>query len=164
MDMIPGRTRSIGLKEKSGNISEISISGARHTAKEETMVKGNHPKKDLYMMEREKGLTYQQIADKYGVSKQNVAQLCSKHEPSRFQYNRTCAYPALRKWLNDNKCSTSELVRRMNLVAAPENIARMQRVLCKRNELKKWEIDKLLEITGMTYEELFCQEVTYGQE
>jgi hypothetical protein len=34
---ILGRTRSIGLKEKSGNISEISISETSHTTKEETM-------------------------------------------------------------------------------------------------------------------------------
>lgn len=43
-------------------------------------------KYELYRTERDKGLTYQQIADKYGVSKQNVAQACQGKQKKAFPF------------------------------------------------------------------------------
>lgn len=37
-----------------------------------------HPKADAYRKDRELGMTFQQIADKYGVSRQTVAEATSK--------------------------------------------------------------------------------------
>lgn len=112
-------------------------------------------KADLYREERENGLNYQQIADKYGVSKQCVAQACGKQDIFHFQYNNTCVYPGLRKWINDNKISTSELVRLMGMTAYGQNCANLRNRLNGETELKKSDIDKLIEITGMTYDKLF---------
>jgi hypothetical protein len=43
------------------------------------------------------------------------------------------------------------------------NYDRIHKLLTGKQELKKFHIDKLLEMTGMTYEELFRGE-EYGQE
>ena len=60
-------------------------------------------------------MTYQEIADKYGVSRQVVGQACGKANPCRFRFwkDTACIYPNVRNWLNDNKISKSELVRRL---------------------------------------------------
>ena len=122
------------------------------------MVKRKHPKSDLYRAERESGLTYKQIAEKYGVSVQCVQQACAKHSPAHYRYNNTCIYPVLRKWMNDNKCCLAELLRRMGLTTHPGNYDRLVRILSGRSELKKSDIDILLRVTGMTYEELFRED------
>ena len=117
-----------------------------------------HPKADLYRAERENGLTYVEIAEKYGVSKQCVHQACGKHSPSRFRYNNSCIYLGLRRWMNDNKISIGELLRRMDMVVHTSNYQSIQQKLLGRTEMKMSDIDKLIEITGMTYEELFRED------
>lgn len=50
---------------------------------------------DMYKEERRKGLTYQAIADKYGVSKQAVQQVCGKDNGLHFRAwdTKDCIYP-----------------------------------------------------------------------
>lgn len=110
-----------------------------------------------YRAEREKGLTYQQIADKYGVSRQTVGQACGKANPKRFQFHGEdkVIYPNLRNWMNDNKVSSLEMLRRMGFEAAPATYTKLRGILRgKFNPRKNW-IDGLLSVTEMTYEELF---------
>ena len=117
-----------------------------------------HPRTDLYRAEREKGLTYQQIADKHGVSKQCVAQACGRQKTYYYRYNNRCVYPVLRQWLNDNKISIRELLNRMGLTSSPENYDSIGDKLRGDTELKKSDIDKLIQITGITYEKLFKED------
>ena len=114
----------------------------------------------LYMAERESGLTYQQIADKYGVTRQAVAAVCGKSNPNMFRFitKEGCIYPNLRKWMNDNKVSKKELIRRMGVVPFTTAQRLMGDRLSGRAELTKSEIDSMLMATGMTYEEMFCME------
>ena len=77
-----------------------------------------HPKADLYYSERMKGLALSEIAAKYGVSYQAVAQGCARCDPSRFKpYTaEEVVYTNLRKWLNDNNVSRKEFVRRLGVI------------------------------------------------
>lgn len=36
----------------------------------------------------------------------------------------------------------------------------LKRKMYRKNEWKKWEIDRLLSVTGKTYEELFREDIT----
>ena len=115
---------------------------------------------ELYRAEREKGLTYRQIAAKYGVSHQVIGQACGKTNPLRFRYwgEKACVYPNVRAWLNDNKVSKSELIRRMGLETCPNTMAAIGANLNGRTFPQKHKIDMLLAVTGLSYEEFFERE------
>jgi hypothetical protein len=114
-----------------------------------------------YLEARDSGLTYAEIAEKFGVSKQRVHQVCGKHQPSKFQFisEAGCIYPNWRKWMNENKVSKMELARRMGYEAAPNAAAtRMRQYMMGGGGMRKPYIDKLLEATGLPYEVLFYRE------
>lgn len=111
----------------------------------------------LYREERKKGLTYQQIADKYGVTKQTVGCACGVYNKNKFQFvtAQRCIYVNLRNWMNKNQICVNELARRMGLEPAGRNMQQMQRLLKGLFYPRKPHIDRLIEITGLTYEQLF---------
>lgn len=114
-------------------------------------------KYEIYREERAKGLTYKQIAEKYGVSKQNVAQCCSQDNAKHFHFwtEKMCVYPNVRNWLNKNKITKSELIRRMGIRVHANTNAVVGGYLNGSHYPSKQTIDKLLSITGLTYEEFF---------
>ena len=116
-----------------------------------------HPKADLYRAEREKGMTYAEIAKKYGVSRQAVQFACCKSDDSKFRgwTEERCIYPNLRKWLNDNRVSLFEFIRRMDLVPCYKTSGRFGCYFKGRCYPRKDVIDKMLEVTGLTYEQLW---------
>lgn len=119
-----------------------------------------HPRADIYRAEREKGLTYRQIAEKHGVSFQTVAQACSKSDASKFRAftESDCVYPNLRKWLNDNKVSRCEFIKRVGLCANNSASTIFGNYFRGKHYPNKQTIDKMLRVTGLTYEELFYRE------
>lgn len=114
-------------------------------------------KRDVFLQERQSGLTCQEIANKYGVSKQYVSQLCSKHNPSYFHHwsSTACVYPNVRRWLNDNKITCAELLRRLNLSNHSANHIRFRGYLSGKCYPPKQTIDNLLAVTGLTYEQFW---------
>lgn len=119
----------------------------------------NHPRADLYLAEREKGLTYRQIAQKYGVSKQAVHNVCAKQNGNFRPFTEeTCVYPNLRQWLNDNRITKSEFIRRMGATYITQENARYAAYFRGEHYPSKQTIDKMLAVTGLTYEQLFYRE------
>lgn len=124
------------------------------------MSKTNHPQADRYIEERQQGKTYKEIADKYGVSHQAVSAACAKYTPDSFKpyHDFEVIYPNLRRWLNENRVSRSEFVRRMGLIPSGANNSRIRCYFRGVNYPSKQVIDKMLEVTGLTYEEMFQTE------
>lgn len=116
-----------------------------------------HPKTDLYRSERENGLTYKEIAEKYGVSKQAVYQACAKMSPGHFKHYTTTQviYPNLLRWLNKNRVCRAEMARRLGFAPWPKSFAKLSDWFSGRTFPQKKNIDQLIEITGLSYEELF---------
>jgi predicted transcriptional regulator len=108
---------------------------------------------------REQGMTYRQIADHFGISYQAVAQALGEYNPNHFKYisETGCVYPNLRKWLNDNKVGKSEFARRCGYANVYCNKKRMDYYLTGRNDPPKNVIDKILMVTGLTYEQAFSK-------
>lgn len=124
------------------------------------MGRNYHPKADLYIAERDAGLTYREIAEKHGISYQAVAQTCARYSVGHFRaYTKNdVVYPNLRKWLNDNKVTKSEFIRRMGNVYSGNLMAQVGNWFSGKTCPMKQSIDKILEITGLTYEQLFATE------
>ena len=110
---------------------------------------------------RKEGSTLEKIGQTFGMSKQRVQQILRRggEKPKRQMHkNRPISvYVNLEAWAKDNDCSWMELA----------NECEMNASLFYRNFVHgigvnpgKRSIDRLLQITGLTYEELFTRELT----
>ena len=107
------------------------------------------------------GATYQEIADKYGVTRQNVEQILKIREPSKRHSKekyKICIYKGLREWLEKNNYKLNDL---QNIISKTKqrqagNCLRMK--LSGERDFRLSEINKIINLTGMTFEELFMQE------
>ena len=109
---------------------------------------------------RNNGYTYIQIAEIGGVSKQRVFQLIGKTS-ARFVKPITeanCIYPNLRNWMNNNHISRMELVRQMYGEVLPQAYGRVRAFLNGdvHMHINKYMLDRILKVTGLTYEQLFA--------
>lgn len=116
---------------------------------------------EIYRAERDKGLTYREIAEKYGVSHQCVAIACARFSPTHFRYitEKGCIYVNLRNWMNKNMVSISELARRMGYQGSATSSTRISEYLAGRSNPRKQFIDKMIEVTGLPYEKLFEEDL-----
>lgn len=105
---------------------------------------------------RDAGYKYREIAEKLGVSMSAVHESIG-HTGTRFYAidEKNCIFPGLRDWMNKTRTSKTALTIKMYGYFASPYYARIRDKLNGKNELKKYEIDQLLRLTGMTYEELF---------
>lgn len=112
---------------------------------------------DLYRKARAEGKTYAQIAEEYGVSAQAIAAACGRSNPASFRCwtPERCIYPNLRKWLNDNRVSLSEFIRRMDLEVGGTTTGRFSEYFRGVCYPTKKVIDGMLRVTGLTYEQLW---------
>ena len=116
-------------------------------------------KKTIARALRDQGFTYQQIADKLGVSRQRVCQICGRQDEAHFRVvTEHCVYKNIRQWMNLHRVSRNEFVRRMGLTADAENSQRLGRVLRGEDMPRKDYIDSMMKVTGMTYEVMFATE------
>ena len=118
-------------------------------------------KTQRYMSDRLNGMTLQQIADKYGVSKQTVHKCIGNRRIPNFRpfTEQNCVYPNLRVWLNENGVSLQEFTRRMGeagYVGNSSAVGTWFRGVCYPTKVS---IDRILKVTGLTYEQLFATEV-----
>ena len=125
-----------------------------------------HPRATLYMKDRAAGMSYREIAAKHGVSYQAVAEACARQSPGRFRtYTpKEVIYPKLRRWLNENRVCRSEFVRRLGNVPGNNTIYSVSDWFAGRYFPRKGVIDRMLAVTGLTYEELFATEEDQGAE
>ncbi len=111
---------------------------------------------------RSQGLSYEEIGREMGISKQRVYQLIggyTKH--SVIVRPEQCVYPAIRFWMLENNVSFSGFSRMMYGQLHNEQ----RGILCnalKGSNCSKSMIDKILKITGLTYEVAFERSVENG--
>lgn len=123
-----------------------------------------HEERDAQMVElRRRGHTNKMIAEQFGVSCQRVNQILAERSEGRFRgwSEERCVHDGMRNWLNTNKISCSELGRILyghNLDGySRESLARTLR---GKKEFKLSTINKLIDVSGMTFEQLFREGAT----
>lgn len=106
---------------------------------------------------RKQGLTYKEIGEEMGISKQRVCHYLNKGD---CRYNKPikehqCVFVGIRNWMNSNNISMSELVRRLKNTNHPVEFYLVRKYLTREYSMRMDTIDRLLEITGLTYEQAF---------
>lgn len=106
------------------------------------------------------GYTYQEIADKYGISKQcvrqSIANLAGKEGPVRISALDRCIYPNIRKWMIDNNISMIKLSKICG--RAEKNTGAVRPKLNGEREFQISEIKAILKESGKTFEYMFSAE------
>lgn len=99
----------------------------------------------------EQGLTYEQIGDVLGITKQAVHQASMATDGVREKLIQEIPYVGLRNWMLDNRISFRVL---------SDMCGRSLNNKSLRGEvgINKKSIDAILRITGLTYEECFKEE------
>lgn len=109
-------------------------------------------KVEMFKM-RMNGVSFEEIGNKYGISKQRVQQLLQTtiHKPR--ELSRKCVYPNLKKWCLEHDASFRQLA-----LLAGITPTTIYAKLSGEVSFTQKQIDKILGVTGMTYEEAFARE------
>lgn len=111
---------------------------------------------ELYRRLREKGMTYEEIGELFGVSKQCVHDAVTKnrdgfHEAATLKIR----YSGLRNWMLENRIGLNDLSKRCGVARE-----RLYHNLVRECDPRKNTIDAILAATGLTYEECFKEDGT----
>lgn len=112
-------------------------------------------KKDLAIGLRDKGLTYEAIAELLGISRQAVHQLVRRGISNRTSLGKDVVYRNLLDWSIEHKCNRQDFITRMGLPYDNSSKAKLSRVLTGKQKPDKDYIDLMIQTTGLTYEKLF---------
>lgn len=110
--------------------------------------------KEVFRLSGE-GLNYRQIAEVVGCSRRHVSSILRGTVIRNFRPITNCIWPGLARWMNENECSKTELLRKMGGNPWDCTLKRLSSWMQGEYDPPKREIDKILKVTGMTYEECF---------
>ncbi len=106
------------------------------------------------------GCTYQEIGDKYGVTKQcvqqSIANFAGKERTVRQSSLDRCIYPNIRAWMIDDNISMIKLSKICGL--AETHIGAVRTKLYGERDFKISEIKAILKESGKTFEYMFNTE------
>jgi transcriptional regulator with XRE-family HTH domain len=106
-------------------------------------------RREIYIAERAQGKTYRQIAEEYGVSFQGVYSAVNYSRRTKEKIRR---WKRLSLWMEENNKTEADLTRLLGCSTG---------VLCGwrtwKGDPSMHYINKLLEVTGIPYEELFAE-------
>jgi predicted transcriptional regulator len=94
------------------------------------------------------GATYREVGEKFGLTHQRIHQIFSGQISKVKKY--ACIYPNIRRWIVENHITQPVFAEMVGVCPAA-----IHHYLSGKREPNKKTIDKILEVTGMTYEEAF---------
>lgn len=116
-------------------------------------------RKDKILKLRLTGMTYREIAAETGVSFQYVAMVCAGlNDNAATHFNpgkKYSIYEGIDKWLHQNEITYAKLIRIMGKKEHFSTRAAWSEKLMGKRCLFKEDIDYLLDLTGLSYEDAF---------
>lgn len=103
----------------------------------------------------QKGLTYAAVGEVLGISRQAVHQLISRSVSNRVSLGNKIIYPNLLEWSIKNQCNREKFISRMGFSVDSASKAKLARVLNGKQNPTKDYIDKMIQVTELSYETLF---------
>lgn len=135
--------------------------------------KGKHrtPEQKEQLLEivqmRMDGYTIQEIADKYGVTKQCIQErlsiLANGYRPRVKGIDEKIIYPNLAKWISDNRIVKYKLSHMIGLSENNMVTTAINKRLYGETDFSMSEIKMLLKATNDTFEHLFAEKETDGE-
>ncbi len=119
----------------------------------------NQDKVAAYAMRLE-GASLQECADRFGVTRECIRQITPPVQArarSRGKCFEDCAFPNLAKWLCENRYSYNSFAK----LACISPVS-MKKALNGATSVTKRVIDRILEVTGMSYEVAFAKKIKYA--
>ena len=103
------------------------------------------------------GKTYEEIGNKFGITKQRVYSYLGKRKDCLFRTIKPeqCIYKGIRNWMNENRISFSELPRLIYGHSNPNQRLQVKERLNGSVNFRKDFIDQVLRLTNLTYEVAF---------
>ena len=111
---------------------------------------------------RQEGVSAADVAQRLGISVSRVYQIIPGKKLKRFlpiEPDQNI-YPMWRNWMNENSVSIRMFIRLMGLDLSSTTYNNVYGWMRGRCYPSKKNIDRILETTGLTYEQLFYQEET----
>lgn len=102
----------------------------------------------------EKGMTYQEIGEHYGLTRERVRQIISGAYPVSGRPIKNCVFPGLYCWMVNNW----ESMRRMSDSIGKTNYQTFVQKMQGKTKFTLPEIKAILAYTGLTFDEAFGQE------
>jgi predicted transcriptional regulator len=96
------------------------------------------------------GATYKEVGEKFCLTHQRIQQMFPG--VNRIGRRYKCVYPNIKRWIDENHITQPVFAEMVGVCSAT-----IHHYLSGKRELNKKTIDKILEVTGMTYEEAFKQ-------
>ena len=126
------------------------------------MDKQTYDRVAVMVRDRAAGMTYEQIGEKHGVTRQRVGQLISKWNKYNFKVIKTngCAYKNLRKWMNDHCIDRSELARAVGVESEPICGYEMQNfryMLLGRRVFPEDILKEMIAVTGLSKDQILVR-------
>ena len=126
------------------------------------MTKVERNKRKEWMQELfNSGLTYREIGEVAGISKQRVFQIIGNTDRTKFRdlTKEQCVFDGLRRYLNENRISIVALTRKIYGDCGGAKYSRLKDALkSSRGLITMTKINKILSVTGLTYEEAFLSQ------
>ena len=98
------------------------------------------------------GATYKQLAEEYGVSQTLIKNYVgAEREYTRLVENKKIKYKGLRDWILQEQITISKMARDIGT-----NYVTLYYILNGHNDPRKNSIDRILNYTGLTYEQAFA--------
>lgn len=106
------------------------------------------------------GMSVREVAAKIGCSYQNVYTAMNTANPAyvRMAKPSSCIYPNLRKWMYENGYTQKRFMIEACGRYGGNSYKYLQSKLRGDSQLKKSDIDRILALTGMTYEVCFKED------
>lgn len=96
------------------------------------------------------GSTYQEISDKFGVTRQRIQQLIPGLSAKRKNSIDSCVYKGISRWMQEKRYGYNDLAKMASI--SYQNLYMM---MTGKTSPNKRSIDKILDATSLTYEEAF---------
>lgn len=115
-------------------------------------------KSEMYRM-RLNGCTYKEIAEKFGCSSQYIHQIIpdtNRNIALSHQLADVCAYKGLSEYIEENNLTLLELTKTLRPTYKGYNGSHVKGWISGKRNFGISDIRKILELTGMTFEECFA--------